>query len=219
MREICVEAKTVAVSIVAAVSSLAALCGLTGTAGAVFAQGGRRPTPAERRTERLNRQGEQYDLERSSRALKGMPERPADPKRAQMVAEQIRHDFEGLQKSYNQIVLVMAEKEGLSRKHDSVFRAVAEIRKCSARLRTNLALPKPNEEKGEKARAGGEQVEESLMTLRKHIYNFVTNPLFESLGVLDLEQGRKAGSDLEMIIVLSESIRKSGDRLKKSPKP
>jgi hypothetical protein len=60
--------------------------------------------------------------------------------------------------------------------------------------------------------ANNEQIEESLMTLRKHIYKFVTNPLFESQGVLDLEQGRKAVRDLDRIIELSESIRKSISR-------
>jgi hypothetical protein len=57
------------------------------------------------------------------------------------------------------------------------------------------------------------------MTLRKHIYDFVTNPLFESPGVLDLEQGRKASRDLDRIIELSESITKSVDTLKKPTKP
>lgn len=64
-----------------------------------------------------------------------------------------------------------------------------------------------------------EPIEESLMSLRKHIYDFVTNPLFESRGVLDLEQGRKAGRDLDWIIELSGSITKSGDKLKKPTKP
>ncbi len=211
-----------AISIFAAVSSVAAMCFLTTGAGAAFAQGGStRPTSVERRIERQNRQGEQYDLEKSIRDMKRLPEKPTDGRRAKEAAQQIKHDFEGLQESYNQIVLVMAEKEGLNRKHDSVFRAVAEINKYSTRLKTNLALPRPKDEKDEKARveANNEQIEESLMTLRKHIYNFVTNPLFESLGLLDLEQGRKAGRDLDRIIEVSESIRRSGDKIKNPSKP
>jgi hypothetical protein len=219
MKEIYAEAKTVAVGIAAAVSSVAALCFLTATSGAAFAQGGdRRPTPVERRTEILNRQSGEYDLEKASRDLKGRPEKPADRRRAQEVAEQIKHDFEGLQESHNQIVLVMADKEGLNRKHDFVLQAVAEIKKYSTRLKTNLALPKPQQEKA-RVEVNDEQIEESLMTLRKHIYDFVTNPLFESPDVLDLEQGRKAGRDLDRIIELSESITKSGDKLKKPTKP
>lgn len=195
---------------------------MTTGAGAAFAQGGStRPSPVERRIERLNRQSEQYDLEKSIRDMKRRPETPADRRRAQEAAQQIKHDFEGLQASYNQIVLVMAEKGGLNRKHDSVLRAVAEINKYSTRLKTNLALPRPKDEKDEKARvvANNEQIEESLMTLRKHIYNFVTNPLFESPGLLDLEQGTKASRDLDRIIEVSESIKRSGDKLKNLSKP
>lgn len=219
MNEIYAEAKTVAISIAAVIASVAALCFLAATAGSAFAQGGdRRPSPVERREDLSNRQAAEYEIERSSRELKKPRDTPSDRKRAQELAEQIKHDFVGLQESHNQIVLFMADKEGLNRNHDSVFRAVAEIKKYATRLKTNLALPKPQQEK---ARDDGnnEQIEGSLMTLRKHIYNFVTNPLFETPGVLDLEQGRKAGLDLDRIIELSESITKSVDKLKQPTKP
>jgi hypothetical protein len=219
MKEIYAKAKTVAVSIAAAVSCVAALMA---TADTAIAQGGNSrgtpPTSVERRQDLSNRQATDYEIEKASRDLKGRPEKPADRRRAQEIAEQIKHDFEGLQQSHNQIVLFMADKEGLNRQHDSVFRAVAEIKKYSTRLKTNLALPKPQQEKT-RVEVNNAPVEESLMTLRKHIYDFVTNPLFESPGVLDLEQGRKAGSDLDRIIELSESITKSGDKLKKPAKP
>jgi hypothetical protein len=219
MKEIYAEAKTVAVSIAAALSCVAALMAM---ADATLAQGGGSrgtpPTSVERRQELSNRQATDYEIEKSSRDMKGRPETPGDRTRAQEVAEQIKHDFDGLQQSYNQIVLFMADKEGLNRKRDSVFRAVAEIKKYSTRLKTNLALPKPQHEKA-RVEVNNAPDEETLMTLRKHIYDFVTNPLFESPGVLDLEQGRKAGGDLYRVTELSESITKSGDNLKKSTKP
>ena len=208
MKEIYAKAKTVAVAMAAAVSSVAALCLLTATTGAVFAQtSNSRPPPVERRTEILNQQAGQYDIEKASRDLKRPPEKPTDRRRAPELAEQVIHDFNGLQESYNQIVIFMADKEGLNRNHDSVFRAVAEIKKYSTRLKTNLALPKPQQEKA-RVETNNEPIEESLMTLRKHIYNFVTNPLFASSGALDLEQGTKAARDLDRIIELSESITK-----------
>ncbi len=222
MKKIHTKAKTVAVSIVAAVSSVAALCFLMATAGTAIAQGGGSrgtpPMPVERRTEVMSRQAGDYEIEKSSRDLKG-PKDPAARRRVQEIAEQIKHDFAGLQESHNQLVLFMADKEGLDRQHDSIFRAVAEIKKYSTRLKTNLALPKPQQQ--QKARLGikNDQIEESLMSLRKHIYDFVTNPLFESPGVLDLEQGRKASGDLDRILELSESITKGGDKLKKPIKP
>lgn len=208
MKEIYAKAKTVPVAIAAAVSSVAALCLLTATTGAVFAQSSNsRPSPVERRTEILNQQAGQYDIEKANRDLKRPPETPTDRRRTQELEMQVTHDFNGLQESYNQIVIIMADKEGLNRNHDFVFRAVAEIKKYSTRLKTNLALPKPQQEKA-RVETNNEPIEESLMTLRKHIYNFATNPLFASPGALDLEQGRKAARDLDRIIELSESITK-----------
>jgi hypothetical protein len=204
----------------AAALSIAVLCLLTAAAAdpARAQRDDRRPSPVERRTEILDRQGAEYDLEESSRDMKGRPERPEDRKRAREIAEEIKHDFAGLQESHNQIVLFMAHKEGLNHDLNSVFRAVAEIKKHSTRLKAKLALPKPQEEKT-RVEANNEQIEESLITLRRHIYNFVTNPLFESAGALNLEQGRKAGADLDRIIELCESITKSAGKLKNSTKP
>jgi hypothetical protein len=202
-----------------------ALCILAVTAAAVLAQGGSRGTPStsvERREDLSNRQATEYEIESSSRELKKPHETAADRKRAQGVAEQIKHDFGGLQESHNQIVLFMANKEGLNGNYDSVLRAVVEIKKYAARLKTNLALPKPQQGKdgvGTNYEDNDEQLANPLMTLRKHIYNFVTNPLFATAGVLDLEQGSKAARDLDRIIELSGNISKSMDKRKQSAKP
>ena len=166
-------------------------------------------TAAGRRTDTLNRQGEQYERDRLSRESKGTASAPGDKRRAQEVAEQVRHDFEGLQAAYNRIVLAMAPKG--SHDLDSILDAVGEVKKCAAGLRAHLALPRAKDEE-DKARVGGgeAQLEESLLMLRKHIYSFVTNPLFEAAPVLNVEQAGKAGRDLDMILELSESIRRGG---------
>ncbi|MGI9167507.1 MAG: hypothetical protein ACR2G5_14215 [Pyrinomonadaceae bacterium] len=118
----------------------------------------------------------------------------------------------------NQIVLAMASKEALN--YDPVLAAVAQIKKCSSRLKGSLALPQPNNDQDKKVSDdvdahSREQLEGSLLTLRKHIYSFVTNPIFESPAVLDVVQAKKAGDDLESIVELSESIGKSGEKLLK----
>ena len=210
MRDMRFTPKPFAAPIVAAIWFLGAVCFLTASACVTFAQtGNNRPTPVERRTELLNRQGTEYDRDR-----KGPPENPTDRKRALDLAEQVKEDFEGLQKSHNQIVLFMADKQGLDRNHNSIFQEVADIKKYAVRLKTNLALPKSKHDKTPEG--DDEQLEESLLALRKHIYDFVTNPLFESQRGLNVEQGTKAGHDLESIIQLSERITKNGDRIKKS---
>jgi hypothetical protein len=175
-------------------------------------RGGPGATAVGRRTDTLNRQGEQYERDQLSRESKGAARAKEDRRRAQEVAEQVRRDFEGLQAAYNKIVLAMSPNG--SRDPDSILDSVGEVKKCAARLRTNLALPRAKDgEHRAHADAGAAQTEESLLLLRKHIYSFVTNPLFEAAPVLNVEQAGKAARDLEMILELSESIRR-GDRPK-----
>ena len=181
---------------------------LAASAGTALAQrGGPGATAVGRRTDTLNRQGEQYERDQLSRESKGTANAKGDRRRAQEIAEQVRHDFEGLQAAYNNIVLVMSPKG--SHDLDSILDSVGEVKKCAARLKTNLALPRAKDEE-HKAQTEAAQTEESLLLLRKHIYSFVTNPLFEAAPVLNVEQAGKAARDLEIILELSESIRRGG---------
>jgi hypothetical protein len=131
------------------------------------------------------------------------------------LAAQVKKDFEDLQAAYNRIVIAMASKQRLD--HDSVMASVADVHRCAARLKDNLALPQTKGDEGAAARVGSPpaRMEESLMTLRKHIYDFVTNPLFEAAAGLDVVQAGKAARDLERIIELSEGIRRGGGESKK----
>ena len=177
-------------------------------------RGGPGATAAGRRIDTLNRQGERYERDNLGREREGRADAPGERRRAEDVAGQVRRDFEGLQAGYNKIVLAMSSGEPLDL--DSVLDSVAEVKKCAARLRDNLALPRAKEDEAGKPR-GGEadvKVEESLRLLRKHIYSFVTNPTFESPAVLNVEQAGKAGRDLDMILELSEAITRSGGRPK-----
>jgi hypothetical protein len=166
-------------------------------------------TAAGRRTDTLNRQGEQYERDKLSREDTVSENTPGSHRRAQDLAEQVKHDFEGLQAAYNKIVLAMAPE--VRPDFDSILDSVKEVKRCAARLKANLALPKAGNEEG-KARSdvSAAQTEESLRRLRKHIYSFVTNPLFEATPVFNVEQAGKAGRDLDMILELSEGIRRSG---------
>lgn len=183
-----------------------------GVSPATAQRGGPGATAAGRRTETLNRQGEQYERDKLNRGSESATDAPGDRRRALDVAGQVKRDFEGLQAAYNKIVLTMAAGERTD--FDSILASVNEAKRCAVRLKANLAFPKAEDEKGEEveARRGAVEprVEESLLMLRKHIYSFVTNPLFEAAPVLNVEQALKAGRDLEMIIELSESIRGKG---------
>lgn len=200
----------------AAALTCGALFLVTATGGSAFAQGtGSRRTPSERRVEQFNRQGEQYERDQLERDHKGASDKPGDRKRAQEVAAQVRKDFEDLQAGYNRIVIAMSSPKGFD--YDSVSDSVADVHRCAARLKSNLALPRPKGDEEHKARgeAAPEQVEAALLALRKHVYSFVTNPLFEAPAVLDVEQAGKASRDLDRIIEISDGIRKGGDKLKR----
>ena len=181
----------------------AAWCLVLAWPGSAAAQGGAGPSRIGRRIETMNRQGEEYERDAAGRKKK--PDAAGERRRAAEVAEQVRHDFEGLQNGHNKIVLAMSAGGRLD--DDAVAGAVAEVRKCAARLRQNLSLPRPGEERGrEDGGAEAAPVKETLLALRKHIYSFVTNPVFESPGVLNVEQAGKAARDLERILALSEGF-------------
>jgi hypothetical protein len=200
-----------------AVLPVVALCILAASEDRTLAQSNSRsiPTSIERREDQLNRQGKEYERDSLNAELNGRLDKPRDQKRTKLVAAEIQHDFEGLQSGYNRIVLTMASKKDPN--DDAVLTAVAEIGKCSARLKDNLALPRlDDKEKKEFLIETASEKMEPLLMLRRYVYSFVTNPLFESKGVLDVRQAKKAGQDLQMIIELSESIRKEGDKLKRA---
>jgi hypothetical protein len=73
-----------------------------------------------------------------------------------------------------------------------------------------------DKEKPQKKQNGIAEVklERSLTLLCSHISNFVTNPLFETSGALDVELSIKASRDLNEIIELSDHLKKKTGKLK-----
>lgn len=171
----------------------------------------RTPSSIQRRVDQLNRQGEQYERDNLGREVK---DDRTDRARSQALVA-VKKDLENLQAGYNQIVLAMAAKPA---NETQILRTVGEINECSSRLKHNLALPQPkdDENKAAEATTSPQPTEAPLMALRKHIYSFVMNPLFESPAVLDIEQARNASRDLDKIIEISESISKPHARKKSS---
>ena len=177
-----------------------------------------RPISVDRREEQLNRQIMENARDDLNRELKRGKSKSGERIKAQKL-EQVKKDFEELQAGYNRIVLAIASKQNLY--NDSIFATVAEINKSAARLKENLALPHPkaDEEKAaQQSNAELTEIKKSLLTLEKHIYSFVTNPLFEMPNVLELELAGKAGRDLDRIIELSGNIKKDGEKLAKPDK-
>ena len=192
-------------TVVVAVSSI--VCFIVITDGPVDAQSvNSRASGALRRNERMQRQNEEYDRDRLEWELANGPEHPRGRKNV-ADALQAKQDFEKLQNNYNRIVLAMASREGIKR--EAVLADVAEIRKAASRLKTRLALPvlAKGEEKAEQSVA--EPVfPDSILKLSQHIYDFLTNPLFDSPAAYRVDAAKKASVDLEKILRVSETIGK-----------
>lgn len=171
-----------------------------------------RPSPIDRRIEEINRQRERY--ERDTLGKEGKPENPADTKAAQATILQVKQDFERIQSVYNQIVSAIS-RDAIDYKF--ISDATHEVKNCANRLRKNLALPEPeNTDEGAKDEGDikQEMIKPSLVKLCRHIASFVTNPQFETSGVIDVEQSTKASRDLKKVIDLSLMIEKSAKKLR-----
>lgn len=193
-----------------------ALCSLTVLATPVLAQRPSRSSGMERRAEDMNRRREQLEREMSLRGVEPKTENAGDRPAAATVS-QVKQDFERIQAIHNDLVRVLAAHKPLDYKF--VSDAAAEIKKCTNRLKSRLALPSSDdsvtgETRQEEASAG--RIQPALLLLTNHIRRFVTNPLFETPGVIDIKLSTLASQDLKKIIELSDHVRKRADQLDKS---
>ena len=102
--------------------------------------------------------------------------------------------------------------------YNSIIENVAEVKKRSSRLRTNLALPEEgNKDKGADFKdAEKAELQPGLAALNKLLDSFLHNPIFKATGAIDQQLAAKARGDLEDIIVLSEKLRKNADKRSKT---
>jgi hypothetical protein len=194
----------------AAALTCAAVCLAAAAESTALAQRGRE-LGAARRQERMNRQVAEHERDNLNRDLDPAAADAEERKRAQAATAQVRHDFESLQAGYNRIALALSPKRA-PESADSLPEVINEVSKCATRLRHNLALPRPKDGEAQKSQPApaGAASDDPLASLGKHLYRFLTNPLFESPGVLDVGQAARAASDLDRIIELSDVIRKDG---------
>jgi hypothetical protein len=177
----------------------------------VFAQ--RTMTPIDRRIDQLNRQSQQAERDRMTREMEGKDRKAVSSKQSLAIKTQIKEDFEALQTAYNKIVINL---QSGSLERVFVMEATADVKKYAARLRENLALPEPEKDAAnkivEKEELNLDDRRKSLRALCRHIYDFVTNPIFNEPTGLDVEQAAKAGSEIDKIIELSEKIKDAAEK-------
>lgn len=129
---------------------------------------------------------------------------------------QINEDFQRIQVIHNEIVRMLQPDKGLN--YDRLADLTSDMKKRSARLRDNLALPQP--EKTDTPPTHSEAIDEAhikktIADLHDVIVSFVANPLFKNLGVVDAKVVDGAGENLDDIIGLSEEIKREAKLLTK----
>ncbi len=145
------------------------------------------------------------------------PANATDPHQVKALIVQIEQDFTRILILHNQMVRAISNDKIVD--YSFISDATAEIRKRAARLQATLTLKKPEGSEQEKQiEFNDTQVKEALITLCKQIKRFVTNPVIENPGTVNVQQLTQARNDLESIIELSSSLKKTAERLNKIPK-
>ena len=175
--------------------------------------------PADRTNPDRARQQDMSRREWKLRNLGVEPKAETDHRKLQILAEQVEEDFNRILLLHNKIVRAISSEQPLD--YHFVAGATEEIRKRSGHLQSTLALHElePRPDSVEKPVVlDHAQIKSSLITLCRHIRDFVTNPVIETPGTINAEQLTKARHDLEDIVRLSDQIKKNATKLEKAPK-
>ncbi len=179
----------------------------------VFAQSTRTMTPVDRRVEHINRQIQRSERDDMTREMKDQNHKTVNSRQNQAIKTQIKEDFEALQTAYNKIVINL-QSGNFDR--GFVLETTADVQKYAARLKDNLMLPEPENNKeienAAKEELNFDNPRIALRTLCRHIYNFVTNPIFNEPTGLDVGQATNAVREIDKVIELSEKIRETAER-------
>jgi hypothetical protein len=172
----------------------------------------RYPGPAAREN---NRSMDEYDrtLNRMKNDAKAATERRRN------LFPQINEDFQRIQVIHNEMVRMLQPDKGLN--YDRLMDLTGDMKKRSARLRENLALPEP--EKNDTPPTHTDAIDEAhikktIADLHDVVVSFVANPIFKNLGVVDAKVVDAATDSLDDIIDLSEEIKRDAKTLGKSAK-
>lgn len=131
--------------------------------------------------------------------------------------EAMKEDYVRLQVLRNEIARHVTADRPLDYKF--LAKRAEEVHKRAGRMRA-VMMPQVAE-KAEKVEArqvelDAVQVRSALVTLCRLIDSFTENPMFELPGTVDVELSAKAGSDIQSIVLLSESMRREAERLSKA---
>ena len=165
-----------------------------------------------------DRESNERELELHIWNLRMLSEQPRKPERKrqnpQQALAQIQEDFTKLQILNRDLGRAAIKPDALDLKF--VSKSAADLAKYAQRLNENLALPEPEpstDEVGNTLVATPELMKPAILNLVRVVYRFVDNPFFKEASVVDTQLTTAARRDLEHIIKLSETLKKSSEKL------
>lgn len=175
----------------------------------------RGPVAPSQTVRERNRTMDEYD--RTLNRMKN--DAKAAAQRRRNLFPQINEDFQRIQVIHNEIVRMLQPDKNLN--YDRLAELTDDLKKRSARLRENLQLPEP--EKAVAKPAHFEAVDEShmkknIVALHDLVIDFVANPIFKNLGVVDAKMVDTATENLHNLIDVSDEIKREAKLLGKSAK-
>jgi len=131
----------------------------------------------------------------------------------QATLKQINEDFKALQSLNNEIMSKVTSTGPLDYK--SISNKISDLGSKATRLRKNLVLPKVEKPPKDLSAIGtSDELKQALLEFDKVLTSFVSNPVFKTTHVIEVELAKQASRDLEILIKQSESLKKAASRLK-----
>jgi hypothetical protein len=197
------------------VGFMAAVCVFTLAINSAQAQQTGPPPPGNRDPFAEVRERQQREAQlRSAEMVGGV--KKLDRRSAEAAAEQMREDFKSIQVLRNKLVRHLLSDKPFDFKF--IAEETEEINKRANTLKAHLLREVPGDEKPTQVKQveiTDAQMKDALVTMCKRIDSFTENPVFKVPDVVDVQQSAKANRDLRHIILLSEGIRKTAERLSK----
>ena len=190
----------------------------TGLAASARAQRAGMPQPEPTDAVRI-RQQEMTEREIALRNTGARPPTAKDQKQVQSAIDEIKQDYKRIQIVRGELAHVITTHQSLDFKQ--IAEQSEEVNKRAHRLQARLALYKAEADEKHnptKPEFRDDQMQDALIKLCNLIMNFTTNPVFQTLTAVDVQESARASRDLASIILLSNNIKKSAERLNKTTK-
>lgn len=133
-----------------------------------------------------------------------------------LLVKQVKDNYIGIQVLNNELLQAASNRPPTDYQIISV--KAAEIRKRAIWLKENLALPESKDDKkNTKDRAADEtgEIKELVLKLSQKINSFISSPFFRNPRLVEVKTLNKASHDLESIIEISQTLKKTADKLKR----